>query len=100
MRIPANWRGVGDRSGLRRSEEVDADRGEFRGRESSLEARVRVQTGLTGAIEENRKFNQILIRETVSSVVGHCRRLLRIGRLKLRRDRVKLQHQQTEPADV
>src|ERR1700726_2655106 len=54
----------------RSSEKIDAHSSQFRWRESELRSRVGMQTGFTSAIQEDRKFNEVLIRESVRTVVG------------------------------
>jgi len=57
-------------------EKVEAYGGEFRFRELRLESRVRLETSLGGVFVEQRQLDQILIRESVSPIIGHRRGLL------------------------
>src|ERR1700730_18274144 len=84
----------------RGGEKVNADGSQFRGRKSELRSRIGVQTGFAGAIQEDRKFDEVLIRKAVRTVVGDGRRLFQIGRCKFRRERMEFQIKKAKPADV
>jgi len=84
----------------RSGEKVDADGSQFSGRKFELRSRIRLQTGFASAIQEDREFNEVLIREAVRTVIGNGRRLFQIGRCKFRRERMEFQIKKAKPADV
>src|SRR3984957_19212184 len=87
-------------SGLGGGEEVDTYGCQFGWRICGLEVGIRAQSCFFRAIEEHRDFDEILIRKSVSAVVGHGWGLIGIRSREFRRDRVKLHQQQAEATDV
>src|SRR5215510_2858838 len=73
---------------------------EVRRRKLRLESLVWLQSRLSRAGEEDVKLDEILVGKAVSGVVGHGQRPVEIGAGHLRRQSMKLHHEQSESPHV
>src|SRR5262249_5211613 len=80
--------------------EVNTYGSEVRRRKLRLESLLGRQSRLSRAGEEDVKLDEILVGKAVRSVVGHGQRPVEIGGCELRRQRMKLHHEQAEPPHV
>ena len=62
--------------------------------------RIGLQSGFAGAFKKYRQLHEILIRKSVRSVVGHRGRLCQIRGGEFRRQGMKFEDEQAEPANV
>src|SRR5262245_60157393 len=85
--------------GLSRKE-VDTYGSQVRRRKLRLESIVGRQSRLSRAGEEDVKLDEILVGKAVRGVISHGQRPVEIGDGHLRRQRMKLHHEQPEPPHV
>src|SRR5262245_23360314 len=80
--------------------EVDTDSGETRRRKLRLESLVEDQPCFSRTGEEDIEFDKILIGKAMRGVIGYSECPVEAGSGHMRRQRMKLQYEQTEPSHI